>query len=261
MKTKPVLPPTIDSSTTPSSKKPFSKKLLYVLLIVLYTVGISLVVFKLSNRASQSIVTTSTTTTPAGSIRKEHILPFPVESIKVTDLIWKTYQDNDLKIKFSYPINLPSQQYPKTQTSISKSNNSISVMFNMAPIFTINKSDTFLPLEQWIEKEKLRENPHYVLTKTEFRNKQAYYVHVISTQQVPGDFYVIQYDDSIFLVNFRKPESVREVVNDYKMSKTAGVLNQAELDTNLETMAKYDDEYYMLDNIINERMLSSIEFL
>jgi hypothetical protein len=197
--------------------------------------------------------------TPASQLNNPNI-PSPTPGLQYSDLTWSTYEDKEMKVRFSYPVNLPSQQYAMEHTSLQAQSGLARITWNMSYVFSIGKIETNLTFEEWERKELPLEN-YLKITKTEFRNKPAYYCQSFDNGQVPYDVYIVKHGNNILLIDFVKPLSVRRLVNDYIVSHGGRTQNQAEFEAKMEEMAKYDDEYYGLDNLVIGRIMSSLEFL
>jgi hypothetical protein len=180
-------------------------------------------------------------------------------SLQYSDLIWSTYEDKEMNVRFSYPVNLPSQQFTMEHTSLQTQSGLVRISWNMSYVFSIGKIKTNLPFEEWGKKELPLEN-YLKVTKTEFRNKPAYYCQSFNNGQVPNDVYIVKHGNNILLIDFEKPLSVRRFVNDYILSHGGRTQNQTEFEANMEEMAKNDDEYYGLNNLVISRIMSSLEF-
>jgi hypothetical protein len=172
---------------------------------------------------------------------------------KFEDLIWKKYVSKSMGISFDYPENLDHYNPDgKNLSALKIENNILRVSAGMEFIFSIGKNDV-TKLEEYVNKIDKEIKKSNTITKTIFRNKQAYYFASEYLQQVPTDYYIVQMNGYLLIISFEKHRPFsNEII--YTKNNTC--------DFNSLYQYKDREEYfYKFDNQIILRIMNSIELI
>lgn len=203
---------------------------------------------KINNNTSNSLQITPFSPTPTSSYSNMQ---------KFSDLIWNTHNNAEMGVRFEYPTNLNHQGLAEID-ALTVEKEKVALNSGMAYIFQINKIVTNDSVEEWWDKnDSSKHNGNGLMpthiTKTSFHNRLAYYFETIETQQVPSDYYIIPYSGYFIQISFSK-------VTPYRWGLYSLIATNTCQSSTLFGQIDYDDYYRQFDDLIVQRILSSITF-
>lgn len=200
-----------------------------LLLLVLAGGGVYYLGKQNNNRTNQSSnITTQPTQAPISTIPTKITIPDPTVN-------WKTYTNKKYGIEFKYPPELQLQENV----------DNVRILQNMSYIFEVRKINTNDDIETWWSKASRDYITPFILSKTQFNQKSAYYFKQNTKDvQVPMDMYAIKMTGYILTISYEVPFNLDLYSND----------------TSKEGYKTANEEFAKMTQITINQILSTFKF-